>query len=372
MNILILFSQPWKVGGAETHVEALIKGLKDHKIYLAVNKGSDQAKVADLKQKYSYITIIEIQARGVNPVSWAKGITKLASLIMQENIEVISAQQRTAGIWASILHKRTGVPYIVTMHDAWHRAAFKSIYSKVFPRIIVVGQHLTGVLTEQFQFTMQQITKIANGIDFSMFKPYDKELARQQLGLDRDSAIILHVSRLSNIKGAVSLALLDSIEHVINENSAVTLVILGEGPLRQRIEELAAKINERYCNSKVSIYGFTDNICLWYNAADVIVGEGRVAIEALACEKPVVAIRNGEHFFGTIRGTNIDEAINVNFDGRNFVVDKHTMARQIKLAMGLQAEECQEIAGYIRQKLSLEKMAHEYIEEFKHLLHPVD
>lgn len=27
MNILILFTQPWKTGGAETHVEALLKGF---------------------------------------------------------------------------------------------------------------------------------------------------------------------------------------------------------------------------------------------------------------------------------------------------------------------------------------------------------
>ena len=25
MNILILFTQPWKTGGAETHVEAILK-----------------------------------------------------------------------------------------------------------------------------------------------------------------------------------------------------------------------------------------------------------------------------------------------------------------------------------------------------------
>ena len=39
MNILILFSQPWRVGGAETHTEALIKGLVGHDVYLVVNHG---------------------------------------------------------------------------------------------------------------------------------------------------------------------------------------------------------------------------------------------------------------------------------------------------------------------------------------------
>lgn len=35
MNILILFTQPWKTGGAETHVEALLKGLCTHKVFFS-------------------------------------------------------------------------------------------------------------------------------------------------------------------------------------------------------------------------------------------------------------------------------------------------------------------------------------------------
>ena len=53
MNILILFTQPWKTGGAETHVEALLKGLCTHKVFLAVNHGSDESKLAKLKEKYN-------------------------------------------------------------------------------------------------------------------------------------------------------------------------------------------------------------------------------------------------------------------------------------------------------------------------------
>ena len=42
MNILILFTQPWRIGGAETHVAALLKRFVSHKIILAVNEGSDK------------------------------------------------------------------------------------------------------------------------------------------------------------------------------------------------------------------------------------------------------------------------------------------------------------------------------------------
>ncbi|HRM60364.1 MAG TPA: hypothetical protein PK232_10240, partial [Megamonas funiformis] len=85
MNILILFTQQWKTGGAETHVEALLKGLCTHKVFLAVNHGSDEFKLAKLKEKYD-IEIIMIQARGANFLKWKKSFEMLKQIIRENNI----------------------------------------------------------------------------------------------------------------------------------------------------------------------------------------------------------------------------------------------------------------------------------------------
>ncbi|MCX7781641.1 MAG: glycosyltransferase, partial [Negativicutes bacterium] len=139
MRVLILFSQPWRVGGAETHVEALIRGLVGHKIVLAVNRGSDFDKLRSLQEKCHNIEkIIEIQSRGINIFRWASDIAKLAKMILEYEIEVISAHQRTSGLWAYLLKLLTETPFIVTMHDAWHRALFKRMYAKLFPTVIIV------------------------------------------------------------------------------------------------------------------------------------------------------------------------------------------------------------------------------------------
>ena len=42
-----------------------------------------------------------------------------------------------------------------------------------------------------------------------------------------------------------------------------------------------------------------------------------MAIETLACEKPVVAIRNDKYFIGLITKDNIEYACKVNFDGKD-------------------------------------------------------
>ncbi len=364
MNILILFSQPWKVGGAETHVEALLKGLEEHNLFLAVNEGSNEKILVGLKQKFPRLTIITIQARGVNLLRWKRDIAMLCDLIKREQIHMISAQQRTAGIWANVIRYYMNVPYTVTMHDPWHRAMFKCIYGKLFTSVVVVSRNLADKLIEKFGFSKEQIYQINNGIDFNAFKPMQKEVCREKLGLAPEDKIILHVSRLSNVKGAVSLTVIDSMKHVLKTRSDVKLVIIGEGPMRNEINERIAAFNQRY-GDRIRIYDFVTNITEWYNATDILVGEGRVAMETLACLKPIVAIRNVNMFIGAIDTKNIAYACDVNFDGNDQNVTAENMAGEIEKALQLELNESEKIAEYIKERLSLENMAKAYLYVFK-------
>lgn len=364
MNILILFTQPWKTGGAETHVEALLKGLCTHKVFLAVNHGSDEFKLAKLKEKYN-IEIIMIQARGANFLKWKKSFEMLKQIIRENNIEIISAQQRTAGIWAWLLSKDVNIKYTVTMHDPWHRAKFKKIYAKIFPQMIVVSENLAQVLYNEYGFTKDKVNLINNGVDFTFFKPMNKLIARRSLLLDNEK-MILHVSRMSSVKGAVSLVIIDALEALANANIFYKLVIIGEGPFRKKIEDRADRFNQKYGNW-IEVKNFVEDISLWYNATDILIGEGRVAIETLACEKPVVAIRNDKYFIGLITKDNIEYACKVNFDGKDKKVNKVSMAEEISKAFKLSDVDSRDIALYVKQHLSIDKMVIKYIEIFNKL-----
>lgn len=364
MNILILFSQPWRVGGAETHVEALLKGLEEHHLFLAVNEGSHEEKLAQLKQKFPRLTIVMIQARGGNVLRWKRDIAMLCQLVKREHIDVISAQQRTAGIWAHIIRYYTQISYTVTMHDPWHRAMFKSVYAKMFTAIVVVSRNLADGLIEKFGFSKDQIFLINNGIDFDAFKPLEKEKCREKLGIVPGTEIILHVSRLSNVKGAVALTVIESMKHVLKVRPDARLVIIGEGPMRNEINEKISEFNQRY-GDKITINDFVTNISEWYNGTDILVGEGRVAMETLACLKPIVAIRNAHTFIGKVDAKNITYACDVNFDGKDQIVTAENMAEEIEKAFRLEFSESQKIAEYIKERLSLENMAKAYLDVFK-------
>ena len=367
MNILILFTQPWRIGGAETHVAALLKGLFPNKIILAVNEGSDKNKLEQLQKEMPNLKIIQIQSRGANIFKWHRSIKLLQKIISDEHIDIISAQQRTAGIWAWRLSKSTNIKYTVTMHDPWHRAKFKKLYHRIFPQMIVVSSNLSNILQEQYAFPKKSITLINNGIDFSQFKPMNKVLARNELQIQNDDKIILHVSRMSNVKGAVSLVIIDALEYLASIGIFYKLIIIGEGPLRHKIEEKANKFNQKYGNY-ITIKNFVKDITIWYNATDILIGEGRVAIETLSCERPVIAIRNTNNFIGLITDKNIEYACKINFDGKDKQVDKYQMAKEIEQAFKTDEKTSQNIANYVRANLTLDKMAQSYLNVFNRLL----
>lgn len=367
MNILILFTQPWRTGGAETHVEAMLKGLYSHRIFLAVNEGSNIDKLKTLERQYANLKIVTIQSRGINIFKWIQSISYLKQLVRDEHIDIIAAQQRTAGIWAWRIGKSTGIKYTVTMHDPWHRAKFKSMYHKIFPEIIVVSGNLANVLEKEYNFKRDNINLLNNGVDFAQFKPMDKLFVRDKLHLPKDEKIILHVSRMSAVKGAVSLVLLEALELLAKKNIFYKTIIIGEGPFRSKVEECAQQFNNKY-GKWIIIKDFVPDITLWYNATDILVGEGRVAIETLACEKPVIAIRNSNYFIGLITPQNIAYACDVNFDGKDKEAKGYIMSNEIEKAFKLDYIDSVDIAKYVRNNLSIEKMIEAYMKVFGKLL----
>lgn len=366
MRLLVLFTQPWRVGGAETHVEALFTGMADtDEVTLAVNEGSDGELLASLQERFPKLRLLTIQARGANPVQWWQSLQGLVRYIRQVKIDCISAQQRTAGLWSWYLQWKTGVPFVVTMHDSWHRAIGKRSYGGVFPLLVIVGLHLKRVAIEQFGFQAEQLIHIGNGVDFSRFKPGTKQQARQNLGRETDDLLLLHVSRLSSIKGAVALVLIKAMQLISSAGLVAQLHIIGEGPLRDEVDKAARECNQKIGRTAVICHNFTPQIIEWYQAADVIIGEGRVAIESLACERPVVAIRNAQSFLGTVQPHNVAEAIRLNFDGRAMMVTPETLAQEIVTASTLDETKCQQTAQHVRETLSIEGMTQAYRQVFQ-------
>lgn len=128
---------------------------------------------------------------------------------------------------------------------------------------------------------------IPNGVDRSLFRSGDRKMARDRLGLARDSKILLCAA--NGIRDSIwkDFRTLRQAMEIIAENDEVTLLAIGEDAATERIGKgFIRYIPPLKTGNRLSDY---------FRAADLYVHASRadtfpnVVLEALACGTPVVA-----------------------------------------------------------------------------------
>lgn len=110
--------------------------------------------------------------------------------------------------------------------------------------------------------------------------------------LPAETPVLVAVCRLAPQKG-VDVAI-ESLARIRESHSAAHLVVLGEGPLRA---ELSAAAMKHEVEDGVSFPGRVGDVAWWLRRAAVVVhparweGFGLALLEAMLCERPVVATR---------------------------------------------------------------------------------
>lgn len=163
--------------------------------------------------------------------------------------------------------------------------------------IIAVGNALKEKVSN-LGIDTHKITVIPNGVNLNIFKSISKKTARDRLGIDIDSKVILNVGNLVKVKGVEYL--LKAFKEIYYSNSICkpVLIIIGTGPLYNTIKKIICDFGISD-NVILKRYVTHEEIPLWINSSDVFcltsLNEGRpnVLYEAIACGIPVVATNVG-------------------------------------------------------------------------------
>ena len=131
-----------------------------------------------------------------------------------------------------------------------------------------------------------RVTVLRNGVDLELFRPVDRNAARQTLGLARRTLLSVGglIPRKANEIAIQALPSLPEVE----------LLLAGEGPEREPLARLAASLGVA---DRVRFLGAVAHVDLprVYTAADALVlassreGWANVLLEAMACGTPVIA-----------------------------------------------------------------------------------
>lgn len=132
----------------------------------------------------------------------------------------------------------------------------------------------------------EKITVLRNGVDLDAFRPVDREQARAAYGVD--GLVLASVGHLIDRKGH------DLVIDALRDIDGATLLIAGEGPMRQALEK---QCRDAGLAGRVRFLGRVPHQELrqLYGAADILIlassreGWPNVLLEAMACGTPCVA-----------------------------------------------------------------------------------
>jgi glycosyltransferase involved in cell wall biosynthesis len=164
------------------------------------------------------------------------------------------------------------------------RAGMRALYPRA-DAVVALSRGVAGELERMIPRVAGRVSVIPNaGVDEAVPPP----AARAPRSAD-DAPVLVACGRLVPQKGYP--VLLRALARV-RERVPARLQILGEGPLRRELGELAAALG---VDGAVSFEGFQADPAAWMGAADVFVlssdyeGFGNVIVEAMAAGAPVVA-----------------------------------------------------------------------------------
>jgi glycosyltransferase involved in cell wall biosynthesis len=158
---------------------------------------------------------------------------------------------------------------------------------------VVLSSAFRRVLVERYRVAPWNVHVLAPGVDLELFAPGDRTFARERLGLQPGAFAVICTRRLVPRMGLE--VLLDAWGELCERlPSGSVLLLVGDGPLRGRLEQRAAAAP---LAGRVRVLGrISDGELIdAYRAADVAVvptvaleGYGLVVLEAAACGTPSI------------------------------------------------------------------------------------
>ncbi len=236
-----------------------------------------------------------------------KNIVFLSNFIKKNNVDVVHAHSRAAS-WVSYFATRSGsIPLVSTIHGKQHLHFSSKLFSVYGEKRIAVSKSIYTHLNHDLKYPLDTLALINNGIDLSQWN-FTTETPSQQ-----SKKIVSYVGRLSGMKGDVLLRLIEEVFPVIyKHDSTIEFHIVGGMNEQQKILPSIEKINAAVGVEFIIAKGFTANVEQIYHSSNVIIGSGRVAIEALACGSIVAAIGES-NYTGLISEKTNEDALNTNF-----------------------------------------------------------
>lgn len=200
---------------------------------------------------------------------------------------------RLAAIWA-------GVPVIFSSYRTVRYGWYEPWLLKRTAAVAANSRALQEDFRQRYNIDPRRVTFLPNGIDLSVFRPWDQpgdpdqKTLRRKFGVEEGALLSVQVARFNPVKDhTVSL---QAFRRVLDKIPNARFALVGHGPLEQTLREQCKTLG---IDAAVTFLPADTNVPEIFAAADMAVLSSRseslprVLVEAAACAKPILATRVG-------------------------------------------------------------------------------
>ena len=303
--------------GVVTSINMLEKEMKSrgHEVYVFA---PSKSQIKDNQNVYMLKSMPLVVAKQYKNRVAAFYSREIAKQIKELNLDIIHTQSEfSLGLFGKIISRKFDIPFIHTYHTMWEDyihyiipiKGTRNIYPKRFARtfsknfvtkaecIITPSKKTEKYLKYKCKIKNKSIYVIPTGIDIEPLKKEninsdDLDNLKKSLNINKDDKVLLFLGRVAEEKSID--VILNSMPNVFASVPNAKLLIVGDGPSKLALEELAKKLN---IDDKVIFTGVAPrrDVPKYYNIADVFVNasvtetQGLTFIEAMASSTPIVA-----------------------------------------------------------------------------------
>lgn len=229
---------------------------------------------------------------------------RLARFLRKKQIDILHLHNPTALFYGTLAGRIARTPGIIyTEHgrdfsSSWKVKLANRLLSVLVNEVVAVAERGKTYLISEEGFSGNRIKLIYNGIDAHRFDSRAYRGKRREilatLGLNPGGPIVGVVARLDPIKNHSNL--LNAMVTVSQRVPGVVLLVIGDGPLRDELEQ---RVQELKLGGAVKFLGARSDVPELLSILDLFVlpsyseGLSLTLIEACAAGKPIVATNVG-------------------------------------------------------------------------------
>lgn len=281
-------------GGTEQVIAQLVRGLPQTEFdSLVACIDGNIGPMADGMREQG----IQVIGLGRKPGLDRSLVRRLRDLVRREHIDVLHGHQYTPWFYAWLAGLGTGAKVVFTEHGRFYpdhyrwKAFWLNPVMALTSEAVVAISEATRLALARYEFIPKaRVLRIYNGIEPLTREPGRRQQIRQALGIPDTAFVLGTVARLDPVKN--QRMLLDAAARMMQQDSEVRVLLVGDGPERAQLERLVDELGIR---ERVLFTGFQAQPGDYMQAMDVFLltswteGTSMTLLEAMSLELPCVA-----------------------------------------------------------------------------------